>query len=166
MPNKVISFPVVGSHNLPNYYQDVDICNNWWYLSIWMKLIGLYPLTTNDSKVITAVSLIMRYALWILNVAANIIQMVLFYENQSSYYENSVSLYWYDVIQYWNWTVHNIGVQSWIILVALRGNKWMKLNNSLTKTDNILQYLFDRSLIFRHRKKYNTAGIFLLFLVK
>ena len=165
MANKVIAFPVVRSPSppKPKYHQDVD--SYWWRVFTWMKVIGLYPLSLNDSKVITAVSLTLRYGLWVLNVTANIAQIAIFYENQSIYFENSASNQWYLVIQYWNWAVHNIGVHSWIVIVVLRKNKWMKLNKSLAKIEKNRQT--NRSLILKDRTQNNQVGIviFILLLV-
>ena len=121
------------------------------FISTWMCIIGIYPLNSLIHKII---AIIFRYGLWLLNLLASIAQIVLFYE--LDYDEKSATEYWNTVIDYWNWSVHNISVHSWIVLFALRKNKWIKFHKKCIKINHQMQI-----------KYLNIAGVFyIIFFVK
>ena len=111
--------------------------NCYWYLLTWMRVISLYPLPSDASRVVRRINPIIRYGLWIINVTANLAQLVLFYGTDNS--DLPTTEYWNNVIDYWNWTIHSVGVYSWIILFSLRENKWTKLTELLIKNDLRMQ---------------------------
>lgn len=160
MVNKVEHFPVTSLNRLTSL-RNVDW--NFWYLLTWMRLICIYPPTTNSShNVLAIIALFIRYGLWVLNLVANGTQMVLFY--QVDYYESSPTEYWNTVIDYWNWTVHNIGIHSWIVFLALREHQWPKLTNILMKNNHRLSQSLQQSTGLKIIKYLNIFGILYIIL--
>ena len=129
--------------------------------STWMRIIGIDPSVNEYSnRLMHAIySIIIRYGLWVDNLVSNIAQMILLYAIE--YNEESLTIYWSSVIDYWNWTVHSISIHSWILLIALHKNKWVKLNKLLIKIEKIIRP--DQPMIFVNRKKFATAGMCYLF---
>ena len=158
--NKVKGLPSNGSK-----CQAADI--NWWCFSLWMKPIGLYPLTPNGSNINRIIYLSIRYGLWVINLITNLAVFVNTTETPSSFnskynYNQTNTKYWNYMIDYWNWSAHNIGAHSCIVLFVTRKNKWIKLIKILAKIDNALQS--NQSLIIKQRKRINIAGILFIFL--
>ena len=110
---------------------------NWRYFITWLRIISLYPLTENPSKVVNGISLIVRFGLFVVNVAAHTGQLFLFYN--LGYDAALATEYWNAVIDYWNWTAHTLLVHYFIIFVALRKNHWFELNQLLVKIDTFMQ---------------------------
>lgn len=125
-----------SKRNLSNKKHELK--RNWRFFTTWLRIICLYPLNPNGSKVSSnTISLIIRFGLWVMNVASNISQIFLFY--YFGYDSASPSEYWNAVIDYWNWTAHNLAVHYFIVFVALRENHWMQLIKSLQHVDNSMR---------------------------
>ena len=166
MTNKVdLLYPTVVQHFNPKFNMFQHSTENYLgFFFIWMRIIGIYPLIEHDSKVLKQVGLIIRYGLWILFLVANVAIVVLFYK--SDYRENSVTMYWSFVIDViWNWTIHRLGIHSWIVLIALGRNRWFKLHKSLIKIDKIVEHSIGYGLItFARLKKFIIAAILYILL--
>ena len=123
---------------------------NWRYFITWLRIISLYPLTENPSKVVNGISLIVRFGLFVVNVAAHTGQLFLFYN--LGYDAALATEYWNAVIDYWNWTAHTLLVHYLIIFVALRKNRWFELNHLLVKIDGFMeQYDSKTSIRLKNR---------------
>ena len=133
------------------------------YFITWLRIICLYPLNANASKVANGIALIIRFGLWVVNLVAHILQLFLFYK--LGYETASSTEYWNAVIDYWNWTAHNLAVHCLIFFIELRQNNWMQLNKLLVKNDNAMQH-YDSKTSLRLKNRSIWAIVYIVVAVR
>ena len=163
MQQKTITNKVWLLNHVVTRQRDLGWCLKFFFL--WMRTIGINPVTQNLSLTCQILTSFIRYGLWIVFVIVNVIQLVFLFQ-PDTIKSNSLTYFWNYLIDSSNWMVHNLGVHSWVLFAALGDRNWAKLHFQLTEMhsnstekSNLILTSFERRL-----ERLTIAGIFYIVL--